>query len=772
MSLHAKTATEILFLAALVTLLTFLKPADAGHELPYYPSFYPQEIRIETLDPGRAATLLKTNALHAYIGAAPRLGGNVPDHLKFVESLGSYLIVTFNPASASISEPESRCTHARQILTTLSGEPEGFVFHPYPVTPYHADYLQHFDRVEASKGALVGRGSSSPDLKFRARGLLAEALVRPRWQVDEGDWVATLDEVPISDLVWASGFSLNGWLGPPWMKEGWFHAYQLLAPTLGDPVRRQAVDRIYGQLIRGEYESLTARLTLERQLISSLTRGCERVVVGYSVKREYYNDDFSEGIENIAFDSHLGFNSPVFVRTVKLKDFPWNGWLRLGINEKPTAAWNPIGGFTDAPGRLIWAAVGDPALVPVPYNAGWIPNRIDPNIAVERGGLGGIEVPSDAVIPEPGTGALSRVEKGKTSAARITYRLLASTFHDGTQLSTADLLYPYIFAYRWGAKSGQNDTTFDPVIAAATALIRDRLVGVKVMRVERTVVKFGDIVVPKETPVIQVYVNDTSPDSQQLAALVPPWSNLPWHLLVLMEEAVKRGLAAFSKMEAARRGVEWLDLVRAEELQKQWRAVIEEFERQGYRPADLKDYVTAEDARQRWGALQKFADVHGHLLVTNGPYRLKQWSQNSAVLEVFRDLSYPVALGTFDRYAYPPRALITTVKLEGKQVRIEAELEKVVKAQRSYSTVRESWVQEAMRGAYPIRPLARYVMVGPEGSVHRAGIARWEGDGRFTVEITGDFSPGLYTILTAVYPNGNTVNPMVGVVHYQVGGKP
>src|SRR5450759_1501942 len=32
-------------------------------------------------------------------------------------------------------------------------------------------------------------------------------------------------------------------------------------------------------------------------------------------------------------------------------------------------------------------------------------------------------------------------------------------------------------------------------------------------------------------------------------------------LLVLMEEAVERGWAAFSQAEAARRGVEWLDLV-------------------------------------------------------------------------------------------------------------------------------------------------------------------------------------------------------------------
>ena len=39
-------------------------------------------------------------------------------------------------------------------------------------------------------------------------------------------------------------------------------------------------------------------------------------------------------------------------------------------------------------------------------------------------------------------------------------------------------------------------------------------------------------------------------DPEQDAVIAPPWSTLPWHLLVLMEEAVERGWAAFSQEEA------------------------------------------------------------------------------------------------------------------------------------------------------------------------------------------------------------------------------
>jgi hypothetical protein len=100
------------------------------------------------------------------------------------------------------------------------------------------------------------------------------------------------------------------------------------------------------------------------------------VVAGYTVKREYISAEYSAGIENIGFDSIAGLNSPLFIRTVKLKDFPWNGWLSLGIDTQPVAAWNPIAGFSDPFGRLMWSALGDPALLPSPNGAGWILNRI------------------------------------------------------------------------------------------------------------------------------------------------------------------------------------------------------------------------------------------------------------------------------------------------------------------------------------------------------------------------------------------------------------
>jgi hypothetical protein len=145
---------------------------------------------------------------------------------------------------------------------------------------------------------------------------------------------------------------------------------------LSDTARKPAAETAVRRLQAGDFNGLAERINLERDLVTLLTSGCRKMMVGYTVKREYINVEYSAGIENIGYDAITGLASPMFIRTVKLKDFPWNGWLALGIGESADSAWNPVGGMTDAFGRLMGFAVTDPALLPSPYEAGWMLNRI------------------------------------------------------------------------------------------------------------------------------------------------------------------------------------------------------------------------------------------------------------------------------------------------------------------------------------------------------------------------------------------------------------
>lgn len=750
-------------------------PASAGHEITFYPSYYPHEIRIDTLQPAAAATRLEDKTLHAYIGAISSNDESLPKHVKSVESLGSILVLGFNPGAPAFDSAKSRCSAAQEVLGVLRKAGPSFVFHPYPVTPYHADYLHHLDRIEEAKAAIEVESPAAPSLKVRAKGPHAEAVARALWGPASDEWEVNLEEVRVHDLVAGTGVWVNGWLGPPWVKEGWFQAYRLLAPALVDAEDRRTAASIYDDLKQGAYLNLAEQADLERRLIATLTRGCSRVVVGYTVRREFYNGDSSAGIENIGYDSQTGLNSPVFVRTVKLKDYPWNGSLHLGMEGGMEgefgAAWNPVGGFTDEAGRLIWSIVGDPALMPLPYNASWIPNRLDFSLDRLQGRSGGFAAPAGSLRPQEGTGMLQPVPEAAVASAKLVYKVIASPFLDGTETEPTDILYTLAFAHRWAAKAGSEDRAFEPLVAAASADLRARLVGIRYLRVDKAINRIAPgVSVTKRTPVLEIYLRDTPGDPQQVAALAPPWSTIPWHLLVLMEEVVIHGHAAFSKTEAERRGVKWLDLVRDPSLLETMRALIAEFEAAGYRPAALQQLVTEDEARARWRALREFAEENGHFLVTNGPYRLEAWTSQRVVFRAVRELTYPLGFGTFDRYVHPLRAVVREVLRDTGGITVRVDAEKTVKVGRRTKVEVAPLSRKVARGIYGALVVSRYLLIGPGGTVMGADKMQWQGDDRFRVELPNDLPPGGYTILVAVYLDGNSLMPSTGMLRFEAQG--
>lgn len=371
----------------IATITLALAPvARSGHELPVYPSYYPHEIEIAAMAPQRAAELMRAGKLHAFVGAAPDFTGMPTDAMGSVPSLGSFVVVRLNPASPLAGDEASACAAAGTIVRDMAARAggSGLIIHPYPVTPWHGDYLHHADLAEAAIARFSrGGADTGPNLKVRMDGAVVQGLVRPEWITEGPDWDAAVAEVGVRDLVASSTVAMNGWLGPRWTRSGWFHAYRVLAAAM-EPQLRQRVEADVDRLQTGDVADPAERANLERDLVHRLTSGCRTAVAGYTVRREYFNVGFSTGIENIAYDALEGLASPMFLRTVKLKDFPWNGWLQLGIDGHSEAAWNPIGGFTDEFGRLMWFAIGDPASVPSPYDHVWVFNRISEVQSVPR----------------------------------------------------------------------------------------------------------------------------------------------------------------------------------------------------------------------------------------------------------------------------------------------------------------------------------------------------------------------------------------------------
>ena len=383
-----------------------------------------------------------------------------------------------------------------------------------------------------------------------------------------------------------------------------------------------------------------------------------------------------------------------------------------------------------------------------------------------------VAVPADAVIPEPGSGRLLAVGAGKVAKQKLTYRMLGSAFHDGSRMSVADLLYSTMFAYRWGA--GGEGSHSDPVVAATIAVMRTQLVGLRALATDwrSKSIRFGDFEYSRELFVVEAYTLGPSVDPEQDAIVAPPWSTLPWHLLVLMEEAVERGWAAFSQAEAARRGVEWLDLVRSPDMNRRLAALVEQFERDGYRPERLSPLVSAEAARRRWAALGAFHKEHGHFLVANGPYRLKRWSAEAVTLEAFRDLSYPLGVGSYDAYAVPRRGFITRTEQKSGELRLFGDIESVVKFQRSYKIVLEPLQSVARDILKRAAPQCRYMVMDAEGRVVLAGFAAPTEDATFHLNLNGKLAAGRYTMLAEINVNGNAMNAEIQSIDVLISATP
>src|SRR5207245_9109784 len=134
----------------------------------------------------------------------------------------------------------------------------------------------------------------------------------------------------------------------------------------------------------------------------------------------------------------------------------------------------------------------------------------------------------DALAPKLTQGILRPAAEGSVAQRRVTYRVALSKFHAQTKMSVADVIYPYVFARRWGARDRQVDR--------ATALLREWLAAVRVVKVETEIRDFGDLQVFLETPVVEAYLRHAA-EPAAAPALAPPRSAVPWQLVVLTDEA-------------------------------------------------------------------------------------------------------------------------------------------------------------------------------------------------------------------------------------------
>ncbi len=308
--------------------------------------------------------------------------------------------------------------------------------------------------------------------------------------------------------------------------------------------------------------------------------------------------------------------------------------LKVGVKQIYQGAWNPIGGFRDVYASRIWGVLIDPGTFRNPYTGDVIPVRTEFEVQT-AGPEGKLAVPADAIIWEPVNEKWAAVGDGVTATSKTTYDLTYSNWHHGVTMDVNDILHAIYFTHEWGTTEGDDDRTVDPEYTSTTEPLVATLKGYRFLSDDR----------------VEVYFDYWHFDEGEIADYGAVWSSMPWEIMAAMERIVLNGEAAFSKSAADAKNVDWLSLIISSNAQMV-RKTLEDFKRERFVPADLKDSVSEEEALARYEAAIRWIDEKKHAVISNGPFYLQNYNPEarSITVRAFRDDSYPYEVGRWKEF--------------------------------------------------------------------------------------------------------------------------
>jgi len=128
------------------------------------------------------------------------------------------------------------------------------------------------------------------------------------------------------------------------------------------------------------------------------------------------------------------------------------------------------------------------------------------------------------------------------------------------------------------------------------------------------------------------------------------------------------------------------------------------------------------------------------------------------VLAAFRDLTYPLGVGSYDSYAIPRRGFITAVDWTGDKVRLSGDIEMIDKFQRRYRLVRMPLSSIPPDVLKRTAPECRFVVIDDRKRVALAGVAPLGKSSSFEFDFKDRLPAGRYTMFAVIALNGNVMN--------------
>jgi len=446
------------------------------------------------------------------------------------------------------------------------------------------------------------------------------------------------------------------------------------------------------------------------------------------------------------------------------------GVVRVGLYDLDMRAWNPVEGesVVQDPGQVVLRGTVDLPLLPDPRTGLYWPQRVERAEVVAQEGLPvvktlgwvslefvpEIHVPEDAWVDWDAAAqrfitAGEKFPEALTARTKVTIHyppeFFATHWHNGSRMSLADCLLGFIMLFDRGkAESPIYDETD---IRQAEALLHH----------------FRGLKLISQNPLVfEIYTDLVELDAEELvayaAALIYPfhrltnllgkrqatfWFAAPLEAVAIGILAEAAGELAFTPEKARDLGVEQMNYLSGPTL-----PILERYLRQAleqtfipYAPT-LGEYITPEEARQRYQNLLAWYQEHGHLWVGNGPFYLDSLGEEQVVLKRFPDYPDPA-----DKWLFLTQWDLPQVEIRGpERVTIGGRTGFLVDVRRNGELMPMEEVLEV-----------RYLLTGADGEV-AAGLAQPLTAGQWQVtlgpEATENLSQGEGKLIVLVFLPG------------------
>jgi peptide/nickel transport system substrate-binding protein len=309
--------------------------------------------------------------------------------------------------------------------------------------------------------------------------------------------------------------------------------------------------------------------------------------------------------------------------------------------------WNPVAGSTATSDRMIQRAAEDWFLYPDPNTGLFLPHLVEYAECYVLYGtpmvpthdyviivpVDGIEVPPEAWCDWDAANQVfipvcEKFPDGLTARTRTVCTfaddLFENTWHDGSSFSLADMLMRFIMTFDVGKSESP---IFDEAQVPLLEQFLQTFKGARILNVYPLVIEVYDdrFCLDAENQVFE-----------RIGQLFWPYYGsgmAPWHTLAVGVQAEADGLTCFSEVKADQLGVDrqnWIAGPTLETLMDYAREALSE-SRIPYEPT-LGEYVSSDEAFERYVNLDNFLRDYNHMWISNGPMRIYEVDPTNRII--------------------------------------------------------------------------------------------------------------------------------------------